>query len=237
MNVFYHNNHKLNFNDIEWIIPSEEFPNEGLRKNILKKNIAYFFKRFIDFYFSFFGLLLLFIPFIIISFFIKFSSKGPVFFTQERIGMDGKTFKIIKFRTMIKDAEKIRKKLETLNEASGPVFKIKGDPRITKVGDFLRRTGLDELPQLLNVIKGEMSLIGPRPPLESEVRQYEKWHMRRLSVKPGITCIWQIQPNRHSISFDEWISSDLEYIDSWSVKKDIILFFKTIRTFFVAGGH
>jgi lipopolysaccharide/colanic/teichoic acid biosynthesis glycosyltransferase len=168
---------------------------------------------------------------------IKLTSKGPVFFIQKRVGLDGRIFKIIKFRTMQKDAEKIKLHLIGFNEADGPAFKIPKDPRVTKVGRILRKTGLDELPQIWNVIKGDMSLVGPRPPLESEVRKYENWQHRRLSVKPGITCIWQVQPNRHDIPFNDWMRMDMEYIDTWSVRLDTILIFKTIKSIFVAGGH
>ena len=119
----------------------------------------------------------------------------------------------------------------------GPTFKLTNDPRVTKIGKFLRRTSLDELPQFWNVLNRDMSLIGPRPPIEEEVRQYEKWHTRRLSVKPGITCIWQIQPNRHNISFDEWIRMDLDYIDNWNIKKDIGIFVDTIKTVIRADSH
>jgi len=138
---------------------------------------------------------------------------------------------------MVIDAEEQLKKLAASNQADGPVFKIKDDPRITRVGRFLRKTGLDELPQLLNVVRGEMSLIGPRPPLEEEVKQYERWQLRRLSVKPGITCTWQIVPDRHDVSFEEWMELDLHYIDNWNLFKDFGLFFKTVKTFFMAGGH
>ena len=119
----------------------------------------------------------------------------------------------------------------------GPTFKMKDDPRITKIGRFLRKTGLDELPQLYNVFKGEMSLIGPRPPLASEVEQYERWQMRRLSVRPGITCTWQVIPNRNNVKFESWMKMDLQYIDNWSFQKDVSVFFKTIKTFFTASGH
>ena len=170
-------------------------------------------------------------------FIIKTGSKGPVFFRQERIGLRGRKFKLYKFRTMVVDAEEQLKLLKERNEADGPVFKIKDDPRITRVGKFLRKTGLDELPQLFNVIRGEMSLVGPRPPLEEEVKQYERWQLRRLSVKPGLTCTWQIVPNRHDVSFEEWMELDLHYIDTWNLGKDVELFFKTVRTFFLAGGH
>jgi lipopolysaccharide/colanic/teichoic acid biosynthesis glycosyltransferase len=138
---------------------------------------------------------------------------------------------------MVVDAEERLRMLQSRNEADGPVFKIKNDPRITKVGKFLRNKGLDELPQLFNVIRGEMSLVGPRPPLEEEIIQYERWQLQRLSVKPGITCTWQIIPNRHELSFEEWMQLDIHYIDSWNLLKDVRLFFRTVRTFFITGGH
>ena len=144
---------------------------------------------------------------------------------------------LFKFRTMVVNAEEQLKKLKARNEADGPVFKIKDDPRITSAGKFLRKTGLDELPQFFNVIRGEMSLVGPRPPLEEEVKQYERCQLRRLSVKPGITCTWQIVPNRHDVSFEEWMELDLHYIDTWNLSKDFGLFFKTVKSFFAAGGH
>jgi len=190
-----------------------------------------------DIYFSIIAVILLLPVFLIISLLIKAGSKGPVFFKQERIGLRGRKFKLIKFRTMVINAEEQLKKLKAKNEADGPVFKIRNDPRITGVGRFLRKTGLDELPQLFNVIRGEMSLVGPRPPLEEEVNQYERWQLRRLSVKPGITCTWQIVPDRHDVSFEQWMELDLHYIDNWNLRKDLELFFKTLRTFFLASGH
>ena len=135
------------------------------------------------------------------------------------------------------DAEKLKARLMALNESDGPTFKIKNDPRITRVGRILRKTGLDELPQLFNVLKGEMSLIGPRPPLAEEVKKYEPWQLRRLSVKPGITCTWQIIPNRNDVIFEKWMKLDMQYIDNWSLKADFILFFRTIFPVFRAGGH
>lgn len=135
------------------------------------------------------------------------------------------------------NAEQVLETLRDKNEVDGPVFKIKKDPRITRIGSFLRKTGLDELPQLYNVFKGEMSLIGPRPPLPKEVEQYERWQLRRLSVRPGITCTWQVIPNRNDVNFEKWMKLDLQYIDNWNFGKDMLLFFKTIRTFFTAGGH
>lgn len=137
---------------------------------------------------------------------------------------------------MVVNAENIRKDLADKNEMDGPVFKIKDDPRVTKVGKFLRKTGLDELPQLLNVLKGEMSLIGPRPPLKSETLQYKRWQLRRLSVKPGLSCFWQIKPKRNSIRFEKWMELDLAYIDNWSLRLDFIILIKTIKTVFQRSG-
>lgn len=171
---------------------------------------------------------------LLITIAIKATSKGPVIFKQKRVGLRGREFNIYKFRTMVQDAEKLKALLEKQNEMDGPVFKMKNDPRITKIGKLLRKTGLDEVPQFFNVLKGDMSLVGPRPPLPLEVEQYERWQLRRLSMRPGITCIWQIAPNRNSISFEEWMKLDLQYIDTWSLKIDFILLIRTIRT--VARG-
>ncbi|MDG5800516.1 sugar transferase [Marinilabiliaceae bacterium ANBcel2] len=166
---------------------------------------------------------------------IKIDSKGPVFFKQERCGLRGRRFFVYKFRTMVVNAEELKEKLMEQNEMDGPVFKISRDPRITKMGHFLRKTSLDELPQFFNVLKGEMSVVGPRPPIPAEVKEYELWQLRRLSMKPGITCIWQVS-GRNNIPFEEWMKMDLEYIDNWSLKLDFILFLKTIRTMFRGDG-
>jgi lipopolysaccharide/colanic/teichoic acid biosynthesis glycosyltransferase len=178
-----------------------------------------------------FGIIILLSPLMLfISILIKATLKGPVIFKQERVGLRGRKFYIYKFRTMVHNAEALKEKLMVLNESNGPAFKMKIDPRITSVGKFLRKTGLDELPQLFNVLKGEMSLVGPRPPLQSEVNKYERWYLRRLSIKPGITCTWQVIPNRHQVIFDDWMKLDIQYIKSWSIKKDIILLFRTVKT-------
>ncbi len=200
-------------------------------------NIPLVIKTMADIYFSLTAVLLLAPLFLVIALIIKIESRGPVLFAQERIGRRGRKFKLYKFRTMVTDAEKQLEQLREKNEMDGPVFKIRNDPRITRFGKFLRRTGLDEFPQLFNVIMGQMSLIGPRPPLESEVKQYERWQLRRLSVKPGITCTWQIIPNRNDVRFERWMQLDLNYIDNWSLSKDIKLFFKTISTMFFADGR
>ena len=164
------------------------------------------------------------------------SPGGPVFFVQTRMGYNRRHFKMIKFRTMVPNAARLQKKLEDLNEAQGPVFKIKDDPRITSIGRFLRKTSIDELPQLFNVVKGDMSLVGPRPlPLRDVAKFEESWLKRRFSVKPGITCLWQIN-GRSNSSFDEWIKQDLEYIDHWSFSRDLQILLKTIPSVFMGSG-
>jgi exopolysaccharide biosynthesis polyprenyl glycosylphosphotransferase len=181
--------------------------------------------------------ILFFLPFlIIISIIIKLESKGPILFKQKRVGLRGRMFTMYKFRTMVQNAEQIRKELEDKNEADGPVFKIKKDPRITRFGSFLRKTSLDEFPQFFNVLRGDMSIVGPRPPVKEEVEQYERHQLRRLSMKPGITCIWQVS-GRNEISFEEWMKMDLRYIDNWSLKYDLILILKTINTIFKKTGY
>jgi exopolysaccharide biosynthesis polyprenyl glycosylphosphotransferase len=184
-------------------------------------------KRLFDIAVSFTVLFLLSPLFLVLAAAIKLDSPGPIFFRQRRVGLQGRTFDIFKLRSMYLDAEARLESLRTHNEMSGPVFKMKNDPRITRVGRFLRRTSLDEFPQFWNVLRGEMSVVGPRPPLPSEVRQYKRWQRRRLSVKPGITCIWQIS-GRNNIDFDRWMELDLEYIDQWSLWTDFQICLKTI---------
>ena len=167
---------------------------------------------------------------------IKCTSKGPLYFSQERSGLNGRRFKVHKFRTMVMDAENLQKDLMAANEMDGPVFKMKKDPRVTRVGAFLRKTSLDELPQLFNVLKGEMSLVGPRPPIPVEVEEYKLWQRRRLSMKPGLTCIWQVS-GRNEISFEQWMNMDLEYIDKWSLKLDLKLLLLTVKEVTVGGGR
>ena len=192
-------------------------------------------KRLIDIVLSASGLILLAPLFLITAFTIKITSKGPVFFKQTRCGLHGRKFEIYKFRTMGVDAEERLEELMSLNEREGPVFKIRNDPRITKVGSFLRKVSLDELPQLINVLKGDMSLVGPRPPLPSEVTQYERWQRRRLSLRPGITCIHEVVA-REDIDFDRWMKLDLEYIDNWSITLDIKILTRTIFAVFKGTG-
>jgi exopolysaccharide biosynthesis polyprenyl glycosylphosphotransferase len=193
-------------------------------------------KRFIDIFISL-ALLILCSPlFIVVTILIKFTTPGSVFFLQERVGYNKRLFNIIKFRTMVEDAESLLPSLEHLNEAEGPTFKIKDDPRVTKLGKFLRKTSFDELPQLLNVLKGDLSLVGPRP---LPVRDYqgfnEDWQKRRFSMKPGITCFWQIE-GRSNISFSKWMELDMEYIDKWSLRLDLIILWKTIPVVILGKG-
>ena len=167
---------------------------------------------------------------------IKLTSHGPVFFLQERLGLGKRRFKICKFRTMVVDAEQRIASLEHLNQSAGPTFKLKGDPRITPIGSFLRKTSLDELPQLLNVLLGDMSLVGPRPlPLRDCGGFSEDWHRRRFSVKPGITCLWQIT-GRSTIGFDQWMELDMNYIDSWSIWLDLKILCQTIPAVLRGSG-
>ncbi|HQG76856.1 MAG: exopolysaccharide biosynthesis polyprenyl glycosylphosphotransferase [Bacteroidales bacterium] len=205
--------------------------------NIPYKPFALAVKKFMDINFSVILLIILSPFMLLISLAIKLTSEGPVIYKQARVGLRGRQFNLYKFRTMVVNADKIREELESQNEADGPVFKIKDDPRITKIGKLLRKTGLDELPQLFNVLKGEMSLIGPRPPLKSETEQYKRWQLRRLSVKPGLSCFWQIIPDRNSVKFEKWMEMDLAYIDNWSPRLDFIILFKTIKTVFNRTGN
>jgi lipopolysaccharide/colanic/teichoic acid biosynthesis glycosyltransferase len=178
-----------------------------------------------------FVLLLISLPFVAAA--IKLDSRGPVFFTQKRIGKDGKPFSMIKYRSMTLDADRLKASLLARNERDGPVFKIADDPRVTRVGAFLRKTCIDELPQFINVLAGDMSVVGPRPPLPEEVAQYTKYQRRRLSVKPGITCYWQTM-REQAPTFDDWVRMDIEYINKRSLAVDIGMVF---RTFGVILGH
>jgi len=186
-----------------------------------------YLKRPFDVAASLLGLTLLSPVFLVIAILVKLDSPGPVFFRQIRVGKDGREFWFYKFRSMVQDAERLKKELMHLNELEGPVFKISEDPRITRTGRFLRRTSLDELPQLINVLRGEMSLVGPRPPLPCEVENYEAWQREKLSVLPGITCLWQISGRNH-IGFTEWMRLDIEYIRRQSLGVDLKILIRTL---------
>lgn len=193
-------------------------------------------KRMLDFFIASVLILLFFPLFFIVVLSIKIISPGPVFFVQERVGLNKRRFQLYKFRTMVQDAEKKLAELEALNEASGPVFKIKKDPRITTIGKFLRKTSIDELPQLFNVLRGDMSLVGPRPLPVRDYNGFNKdWHRRRFSVRPGLTCLWQVN-GRSNINFDRWMELDLDYIDNWSLGLDFKILVRTIPAVLRGSG-
>lgn len=198
--------------------------------NIANQNRYEKIKRFFDICLSTAALVVLSPLLLVIAILIYLEDKGPVIYSQTRIGKDGRAFKLYKFRSMCVDADEKLKDLQELNERDGPVFKIRDDPRVTKVGKFIRKTCIDELPQLVNIIKGDMSIVGPRPPLPNEVEQYNSYQKQRLLVVPGLTCYWQIQKGEET-TFDEWVELDLKYIKERSILLDfrlILLTFKVI---------
>lgn len=192
----------------------------------LHKPIYEFFKRILDVICSVLALIVLSPAFLVTALAVR-SDGGPVFYTQTRVGKNNTHFKMYKFRSMCKNAENLQDDLMKYNEMDGPVFKIKGDPRITKVGKFIRKYSIDELPQLLNIVKGDMSIVGPRPPLVREVEQYNSYQMQRLLVTPGLTCFWQAH-GRSNLSFDDWMDMDMKYIKRRNIFLDIKLIVKTV---------
>ncbi len=200
------------------------------------KDVQLLIKNITDYVGAAIGLVILSPLMIVIALLIKLDSRGPVFFSQERVGVNGRHFRMHKFRTMVENAEELKKQLEQANEMDGPVFKLRNDPRVTRVGRLLRKTSLDELPQLFNVLKGEMSLVGPRPPLPSEVEKYLPHQRRRLSMKPGLTCIWQVS-GRNDVGFESWMKMDLAYIDNWSLMLDVRLLFRTLLVVLLGTGR
>ena len=219
--------------------PNEEqhFNGERVLVTVRKQDLGYrFMKRVMDVTASGLALITLLPAFAIIAAAIKLTSPGPVFFAQNRVGLGGRNFKMWKFRTMVVNAETLKSQLAAQNEQSGPVFKMKKDPRITKVGGFLRKHSIDELPQLWNVLWGNMSIVGPRPAVPNEVEKYRRWHARRVSVKPGLTCIWQVS-GRNNISFEEWMRMDMRYITRQSILLDIKLIIKTVKVVIVGDGY
>ncbi len=192
-------------------------------------------KRIIDIAVSFTALLLLSPLLVGTAIAVKLTSRGPILFKQERVGLHGRAFVLLNFRSMVQNAEALKAKLAAANEQAGPVFKMKRDPRITSIGRFIRKYSIDELPQLVNVLRGDMSLVGPRPPIPSEVAKYEAWQRRRLSVRPGLTCVWQVS-GRNEISFEEWMLLDMRYIDHWSLGQDLQLIAKTVPVVLTGRG-
>ncbi|MCP1142504.1 sugar transferase [Bacillus sp. DN_7.5] len=213
-------------------------PSEGIKKEnslvvdlekLNKRKGYWIVKRCIDCIGALCGILLLFPVFLIVSLMIKYEDpKGPVLFKQIRVGRNGKEFNMYKFRSMVTDAEERLNDILKYNEVSGAMFKMKEDPRVTKIGKFIRKTSLDELPQLINVLKGEMSLVGPRPPLVREVREYDSYDMQRLMIVPGCTGLWQVS-GRSSLSFKDMVELDITYINKMSFLFDLIIIFKTFN--------
>ena len=195
-----------------------------------------YIKRLMDIFISGILLLILLPLFLIIALFIKISSRGPIFYQWNVIGLNKRPFKSWKFRTMVPFADEMKSDLEADNIMKGPIFKMKDDPRVTKIGNFLRKFSLDELPQLWSVLKGDMSLVGPRPAGPHELKKYESWHRRKLSVRPGITCLWQISGRNKINDFDEWVKLDLKYIENWSLWLDIKILLKTIPSVLTGTG-
>lgn len=206
---------------------------EVLFKEPIESKPGYcFLKRTIDILCSLIGLIILSPLLLIVAIAIRIESKGPIIFAQERVGLNGNTFNMYKFRSMVANAEELKEKLTAKNEMNGPMFKMKEDPRVTKIGKFIRKTSIDELPQLFNVLRGEMSLVGPRPSLPKEVEHFEPWMLTRLKVKPGLTCYWQVS-GRNDIGFIDWMKLDVKYAREKNILIDLKLIFKT---FFVLFG-
>jgi exopolysaccharide biosynthesis polyprenyl glycosylphosphotransferase len=210
--------------DSNYLLPSLHIPS-----SYNSHSLRYRLKRFLDIFASFMAILILSPIFLLIGLVIKTTSSGPVIYKQIRVGQGGQTFWLYKFRSMVQNADSLKASLADTNEASGPVFKMRNDPRVTRIGKFLRKFSLDELPQLWNILRGDMSIVGPRPPLPTEVAQYQPWQLRRLSVPQGLTCIWQVS-GRSTVGFDDWVRLDLRYIDSWSLLLDLKII---AQTFFV----
>lgn len=238
--------HPQNGNDVTAIARLLKENNDRMRRqpqSVMKMKIWYttvkisvFLKRFFDIVISISALIVLFPLFAVLALLVKYSSRGPVFFVQERVGRYGRHFRFYKFRSMYVDAERRRQELLQYNQSGdGVIFKMKNDPRITPVGRFIRKTSLDELPQFINVLFGDMSLVGPRPPLPSEVAQYSLEDRKRLNIKPGLTCLWQIR-GRSDIPFKKQLSLDKEYIQSQSLWKDFLILLKTIPAIISGRG-
>jgi exopolysaccharide biosynthesis polyprenyl glycosylphosphotransferase len=225
----------------EEILPGssqEEFDGFLVRSvvNDVQRDVGLFVKRAIDIVGAAGGLIVLSPVLLATAIAIRLSHGAPILFRQTRIGLHGRPFTIYKFRTMVVDAEERLEEIMHLNERNGAAFKVRDDPRMTRVGRFLRRTSIDELPQFWNVLLGTMSLVGPRPPLPHEVAEYDIWHRRRLSMKPGITGLWQVEA-RHEPDFDRWVEHDLLYIDGWSIWLDLKILARTLPALLAHGGH
>jgi exopolysaccharide biosynthesis polyprenyl glycosylphosphotransferase len=204
-------------------------------RSVHVKPIQWFMKRFFDIAASAAALAVLSPLLVTVAILVKLTSRGPMLFKQERVGLHGRTFHMLKFRSMVVNAEEIKARLLAQNEQSGPVFKMKNDPRVTAIGRFIRKHSIDELPQLVNVLRGDMSIVGPRPPVPTEVAKYEPWQRRRLSVRPGLTCVWQVS-GRNEIGFQDWMLLDMRYIDHWTLAGDFGLIWKTVPVVLTGRG-
>lgn len=228
---------------MEAVLEKESTLQPEIRTRWLKKDEVlhsreryWFVRRTQDIVLSGVALLILWPLMLIAAGIIMFDSPGNPIFAQDRVGRDGKVFRFYKFRSMVPNAESMLDDLLEYNEMEGPAFKIKDDPRITRVGRFIRKTSIDELPQLWNILKGDMSIVGPRPPLPREVDQYDEYQLQRLYITPGLTCYWQIQPHRNDLSFDEWLELDLKYIQERSFLVDWKIIFATFGAVFGMNG-
>lgn len=199
------------------------------------KPYQYAAKRLFDILASAVALVVLSPLLVLVALGIKLSSKGPVFFSQTRVGLHGVTFELLKFRSMVVNAEELKETLQQVNEQDGPVFKMQNDPRITGIGAFIRKYSIDELPQLINILRGDMTIVGPRPAVPKEVVQYKAWQRRRLSVRPGLTCYWQVS-GRNAIGFEEWMRLDLRYVDEFALMLDFSLILQTFPAVLAGRG-
>lgn len=225
------------YDGLAWNNPVEyvgQFPTFPLHRGTVPE-ISLFLKRFLDITLSLSALIGLSPILLAIALAVKLDSPGPIFYSSERIGKKGRVFRCLKFRTMVRDAERLRKEILHMNERDGVLFKVANDPRITRVGRVLRKYSLDELPQFFNVLRGDMSIVGPRPPIASEVKQYHLSHLRRLDVTPGITGLWQVQA-RQDPSFDSYISLDTAYVENWNIWLDIKIILRTVGVVFAGTG-
>jgi exopolysaccharide biosynthesis polyprenyl glycosylphosphotransferase len=225
------------YDGLGWNSPIEyigQFPTIPLHRGHVPE-LGFMLKRVLDVFFSSILLLVLSPFLIVIAIMIKLESKGPILYTSERIGKKGRVFRCFKFRTMVRDAELRRAEIMHMNERDGVLFKVTNDPRITRLGRILRKYSLDELPQFLNVLRGDMSIVGPRPPIASEVMEYKLSHLRRLDVTPGITGLWQVQA-RQDPSFDSYVSLDVTYIENWNIWLDIKIIVRTVGVVFSGTG-
>jgi len=225
------------YDGLAWNSPIEyigQFPTIPLHRGHVPE-LALIFKRGFDFVFSVLFLLVFSPLLLIIAIAVKLDSSGPALYRSERIGKKGRVFRCVKFRTMVDDADQRRDEVAHMNERDGVLFKVSNDPRITKLGHFLRKYSLDELPQFFNVLRGDMSIVGPRPPIASEVKEYKLSHLRRLDVTPGITGLWQVQ-GRQDPSFASYVSMDVNYIDNWSIWLDFKIIMRTVGVVFAGTG-